>query len=73
MRTLVGTLGVLLLTASGCVTIDQLQPTGGQSMGTTFGRAYFMKKTLFGTRVLVCDVRPSSGDVLCYEANSTGN
>ncbi len=65
-------LGLPLWFATGCVTIEQLNPTMGQSLPPYYGRAYFLKKTPTGSSVLVCDVKPNNSGVVCYDSgNST--
>ena len=65
--------GLLLLCAPGCsYTLEQIVPSGGSysSMTPSHGRAYFMKRGWFGTRVVVCDVRSSDGSVVCYDTSN---
>jgi hypothetical protein len=69
--------GLLLLlplgSVAGCVSLEQLNPTMGQSMPPYFGRAYFLKKTPFGSAVLVCDVQPNNSGLVCYNSGSAGS
>jgi hypothetical protein len=68
--------GLLVLCAPGCTyTIEQLASVGTRysrysSMTPTHGRAYFLKKAWYGTRVVVCDVRSADGSVVCYDTSS---
>lgn len=74
MRTLLlPLLAAVLASAAGCATIEPLSARGGQTFVPVYGRAYFMRNGPFGTRVLVCDVRQSSGDVVCYETQASAN
>ena len=64
-------LGLLLLGAGCSFTIDQLVPSGGHSTFTpAYGRAYFLKKGWFGSRVTVCDVQQATGSVICYDTGA---
>ncbi|MCS6915762.1 MAG: hypothetical protein RMK29_21375 [Myxococcales bacterium] len=61
--------GFLLLASSCTFSIEQLVPTtGGVPFTPVYGRAYFIKKSWLGSRVLVCDVQQATGNVLCYES-----
>jgi hypothetical protein len=73
MRTLLLPLLVAVLASAGCATIEPLPARGGQTFVPVYGRAYFMRNGTFGSRVLVCDVRQSSGDVVCYETQAGSN
>ncbi len=59
----------LLVPVAGCFTIEPLQYTTGGGLVPAYGRAYFLKRGPGGTRVLVCDYRPASTDVVCYESD----
>ncbi len=57
---------LLALGATGCSSLQELD--GGQ-LGATFpsapGRKYFLKKSPFGTSILVCDGGPR--EAVCFE------
>ena len=63
---------LLLLSVTGCsFTLDQLVPSnGGYSVSAAYGRAYFLKKGWFGSRVTVCDVQQATGGVICYDTGA---
>jgi len=52
--------------ATGCASLQPLEET---AMGANFpnspGRTYYLKKSLFGTRILVCDGGPR--EAVCFE------
>jgi hypothetical protein len=70
MRTL---LLLASLACSGCITIEKLDDVGGRSVGSTYGRAYFLKKGPTGSTVMVCDARPGGTSVICYDSRRSPN
>lgn len=61
--------------SGGCTYVEPLTPAGGgQPFGLGTGRAYFLKRKASGsTKVMVCDVRPAGGGVVCYESDRSPN
>ena len=64
-----GSFVVLLVLAAGSTGCASLEPLEGSALGATFpggpGRTYYLKKSLFGTTILVCDGGPR--DAVCFE------
>lgn len=65
-------LGLLLLSTGCSFTIEQLVPSGGgySTFTPAYGRAYFLKKGWFGSRVTVCDVQQANSTVICYDTGA---
>lgn len=60
---------VLMMVAAGLTGCASLEPLEGTALGANFpgspGRTYYLKKSLFGTTILVCDGGPQSA--VCFE------
>ena len=59
----------LLLVTPGCYTIEQVNPSMGQSVWGAPGRAYFIRKRAGSTKVVACDARQTG--VVCFDTDDS--
>lgn len=59
--------GALLLGSSGCFSIERTGSGGRGGYLAIPGRAYFIKKHITGSTLVVCDAKPDI--VVCYDSD----